>query len=286
MKKIIGFLVILLVIGLYLQLGNTTPQKFGEDVELKDPTKVLAPLAEKLPKVELPKVENTNKNNNGNKEVLSNNKSPREEVPTLTKSEIIDKEYVLKVEPKLHHSYYKQLFETAQEDKQAFTYKKEEKPTITYVKLNKTSIERNYGNQQSFDENPIGWNKNKQVDIPHDRLGNYHGWFWNRSHLVADQLGGESIMENAITGTRTQNVGGRNNKGGMRVPEERAYNYIKETGKPLLYYVDVVYYEDNHIIPSEVRVTLYNDEIYEQYVTYNVANGYNIDYVNGTFSKE
>lgn len=175
------------------------------------------------------------------------------------------------------------------EDKVSVIKDNKNRITAAYVRLNQDSITRNYGNQQSFpsNENPLGWpKKNKKVTIPHPEKGDYNGWFWNRSHLIADQLGGQSVADNAITGTRPQNVGARDNQGGMRVPESRAYEYVKNEKKSLLYYVEPIYYEEKDVIPTEVVVTLYNEELFEQYVTLNIANGFVIDYQKGTFVEQ
>lgn len=157
------------------------------------------------------------------------------------------------------------------------------RPALAVAKLNTESITRQYGNEQKFNSDTLAYpKKNKQVKIEHPIHVVYNGWFWNRSHLIADQLGGESTFRNAITGTRTQNVGARNNEGGMRVPEKAAYEYIKKTQKELMYVVQPIYYQ-NERIPRLVKVTLYNDEINTTYITLNIAYGYTIDYNNASF---
>lgn len=304
MKRIFSVICCLFLFAFILAVGGTNFQQFSKRIDAKDPTQVLAPTIEKVVDATKPVIDevvanlgmsfefsNDEEIKKVNTDIVKIGKLdvPRLTLPKFTQEEIVKNEYVLKVAIKEEDkAFYQKLFNESKADEQVFLYGAKEKPTVTYVKLNTTSITRQYGNQQSFSSNPYGWTKDNKAEviISHPEKGDYKGNFWNRSHLVADQLGGASKPINAITGTRTQNVGARDNKGGMRVPEERAYNYIKEMNKELLYFVDVVYYDDSYNIPNEVRVTLFNDEIKEQYVTYNVANGYNIDYVNATYVKK
>lgn len=160
--------------------------------------------------------------------------------------------------------------------------KKTNVPTRATVVLNHTSITRQYGNQQSFSKNTAGYTKNKEIYIENPKYETYKGWFWNRSHLIADSLGGPSEPYNAITGTRPQNVGARDNQGGMRLPESRAYDYIYDNPKKtLLYDVVPLYFDTNDLVPYAVQVTLYNGDIKERYITLNIAYGYQIDYKTG-----
>ena len=170
-------------------------------------------------------------------------------------------------------------------DKPAYESHKVKKinvPTRATVVLNHTSITRQYGNQQSFTKNTAGYTKNEEVFIENPKYPTYEGWFWNRSHLIADSLGGPSEPYNAITGTRPQNVGARDNQGGMRLPESRAYDYIYDNPKKtLLYDVVPLYFDTNDLVPYAVQVTLYNGDIKERYITLNIAYGYQIDYKTG-----
>ena len=73
-----------------------------------------------------------------------------------------------------------------------------------------TNVEGSYGVRQKFgaDADPSGWQKQEQkAHIAHANGKAYNGYFWNRSHLIGDALGGDAIRQNVITGTRTQNVG-------------------------------------------------------------------------------
>lgn len=63
-------------------------------------------------------------------------------------------------------------------------------------------------------EDPSGWPRNnKIIKIKLYNGRTYRGYGWNRSHLIADSLGGKAIRRNLITGTRMQNVGANDGKG-------------------------------------------------------------------------
>lgn len=182
---------------------------------------------------------------------------------------------------------YQQLFQSLTPDVAVFESKPTKQgdaPTRATVLLNHTSITRQKGNQQHFDKNTIGWTKNREVYIHNPVYKTYKGHFWNRSHLIADSLGGEATPRNAITGTRPQNVGGDNNSGGMRVPEVRAQEYIEKHPKALLLYDAVpLYFKDSDLVPYAVQVTLWNDDIQERYIVLNIAYGFEIDYATGKY---
>lgn len=195
-------------------------------------------------------------------------------------------EYVYQVDiPDSEGSELESKYKSLTPDKPVYESRKVKKtdvPTRATVVLNNTSITRQYGNQQSFAKDTAGYTKNKEVIIKNPKYESYKGWFWNRSHLIADSLGGPSEPYNAITGTRTQNVGARDNQGGMRLPEARAYDYIHgNPKKTLLYDVVPLYFDTNDLVPYAVQVTLYNGDVKERYITLNIAYGYQIDYKTG-----
>lgn len=140
---------------------------------------------------------------------------------------------------------------------------------------------------------PSGWTKNVEVTIPVTEgtpAKDYNGWFYNRSHLIADSLGGDPQVENLITGTRTQNVGNSNHRGGMKYPEQLAYDYLSspEAKYCPLYYAAIPQYPvDNEIVPRTVTVDIQscNKSLDEHIVVYNVAKGFTIDYTTGEFSE-
>ena len=110
----------------------------------------------------------------------------------------------------------------------------------------------------------------------------YHGYFWNRSHLLAHMLGGEDSTENLITGTRPQNVGKNDGKGGMQYAENLAADYIKNGGESIVYNVTPVY-KDGDVIPRSVFIDIRSDDgsINQEIEVYNAAPGFEINYKTG-----
>ena len=154
--------------------------------------------------------------------------------------------------------------------------------TITYKMVEKSANETRPDFKPN--DNPSGWSKNKKVTVE-TSTGTYDGWFWNRSHLIADRLGGEATSDNAITGTRMQNVGNRSNTGGMVYIEEIATNYLKENKDKFLYYSATPIYKDDELIPRYVIVNVKSEDttLNKQVITFNYQNGYTINYHNGSF---
>ena len=135
---------------------------------------------------------------------------------------------------------------------------------------------------------PLGWPKNKEVEIEFANGTTYHGWLFNRSHLLAKSLGGPDTKENLVTGTRTQNVGDNDENGGMGHTESEARAWLDQHPDGyVLYEVDPVY-EGDEVIPRTVEVDIRTSDgsIDEHVVTYNVAKGYVIDYATGEWRKE
>ena len=147
--------------------------------------------------------------------------------------------------------------------------------TITYKMVEKSANEK----RPDFkpDDNPSGWSKNKKVTVE-----------TSTGHLVADRLGGEATSDNAITGTRMQNVGNRSNTGGMVYIEEIATNYLKEHKDKFLYYLAEPVYNKDELIPRYVIVNAKSEDgtLDKQVITFNYQKGYTINYYNGTFTKD
>ena len=84
------------------------------------------------------------------------------------------------------------------------------------------------GSERERDDmlDPAGWDDNEKVSI--ELVGGrvYHGYLFNRSHLLAKSLGSTETLANLITATRTQNVGSNNaggtGMGGMAYTEQLA----------------------------------------------------------------
>lgn len=116
-----------------------------------------------------------------------------------------------------------------------------------YGSLTHKMVEERKGTRLPFNKNsdPSGWGNNKKVTVNHPDGKNYNGYFWNRSHLIANQLGGSADRDNLITGTRGQNVG--SGSGGMRYTEQKAVDYLSSNEKGVLYYSAVPYYLEDEI---------------------------------------
>ena len=104
---------------------------------------------------------------------------------------------------------------------------------------------------------------------------------WNRSHLLADSLGGDPIAVNLVTGTRTQNVGSTQ-IGGMAHTEELAREYLDthDGNACPLYYAAMPNYVGAEAVPRTVTVDIQSCDksIDERVEVANTANGWTIDY--------
>lgn len=151
--------------------------------------------------------------------------------------------------------------------------------------------------RQQITEDPAGWNGgNTEVTIPAlpgvDGSRDYRGWFWNRSHLVADSLGGDATRENLVTGTRTQNVGSAQVSGqyagGMARAEVIARDYLDNGSADAcpLYYAATPVYAGDELVPRTVLVDLQScdAEVDLRIEVSNTANGFTIDYATGAFA--
>lgn len=143
--------------------------------------------------------------------------------------------------------------------------------------------------QFSASANPSGWGHNSEQDIELWNGSYYHGWFWNRSHLLADSLGGHAERDNVITGTRMQNVGDNStNSGGMAYGETIARNWFYDhegNDSVWLYYRATPYYVGDELLPRSVIVDMKSSDgsIDQEIITYNYAKGYSVNYNEGTF---
>lgn len=145
--------------------------------------------------------------------------------------------------------------------------------------------------RESISADPSGWPANNgEVLIPArsdiDGSQPYSGWLWNRSHLVADSLGGDPTLENLVSGTRTQNVGStRTNgqySGGMAYTELIARDYLDTNNADScpLYYAATPEYLGDELVPRSVTVDVLScdGQINIRVEVYNTATGWNIDY--------
>lgn len=152
--------------------------------------------------------------------------------------------------------------------------------------------------RQDITTDPSGWSHNAEVTIPalESVTGSkvYSGWFWNRSHLVADSLGGDPDPVNLVTGTRTQNVGSTQTdgqySGGMAYTETLARDYLDSTDGDScpLYYAATPVYTDDELVPRTVIVDMQScDKQLDMRVEVtNAANGWTINYSDGSYTKD
>ena len=134
-------------------------------------------------------------------------------------------------------------------------------------------------------EDPGGWPKQNQIiriSLYNGRT--YKGYGMNRSHLIADSLGGKAIRRNLITGTRMQNVGANDGKGGMAYTERRAVSWLCKHKSGSVYYSATPVYKGKELIPRSVVVDMKTSDgkINERVIVYNAAKGYTVDYNKGT----
>jgi DNA-entry nuclease len=154
------------------------------------------------------------------------------------------------------------------------------------VSANVTPEMTEAGSRRKRDElpDPLGWPKNAEVDIQMAD-GTYHGWLFNRSHLLAKSLGGPDTADNLVTGTRCQNVGNNDGSGGMGLPETTARDWLRNNPQGSLYYEVEPHYVGSEPIPRTVSVDLRTSDgsVDAHYVTYNCAKGFAIDYATGAW---
>lgn len=141
------------------------------------------------------------------------------------------------------------------------------------------------GRQDISEVRPSGWGHNDYVDIAMPDGTTYHGYLWNRSHLLADSLGGEPSERNLVCGTRTQNVGSNHEDGGMAYCEDAARWWLWTHEEGSLIYAATPWYEGDELVPRAVLVDILSSdgEIDLHAVVYNAAAGYEIDYATGEF---
>lgn len=126
---------------------------------------------------------------------------------------------------------------------------------------------------------PSGWHTVRYDDLIEDK------YLYNRSHLIAFSLAGESANEeNLITGTRYFNQE-------LMLPwEEKVLFYVRRTGNSVLYRVTPIFEGDN-LLATGVQMEAYSVEDDGRGVCYNVfifnvQPGVGIDYETGDSWRE
>lgn len=133
-----------------------------------------------------------------------------------------------------------------------------------------------------------GWGHQEKVSVELSNGRSYNGYAWNRSHLLADSLGGHAVRKNMVTGTRTQNVGNNNQSqpGGMQYTETAAVDYLNSHHSGWVYYKATPVYKGSELVCRSVYVDIKTDDgsINEHVEVFNAMNGCKIDYKTGTIS--
>lgn len=164
---------------------------------------------------------------------------------------------------------------------------------IAMAKLTRQMWEDSAGSRQGKPLDPPFWPKNEKVSIRYKLTRKtYNGYLYNRSHSIADSLGGEATYtskNNFTTGTRAQNVGA-DHKGGMRAAEIIVENYWKDNpnSKEVVdYQVTPVYRDEDELIPrgSVVDILSSDGVLNQRLVIINAVEGYVINYHDGTFTE-
>lgn len=121
---------------------------------------------------------------------------------------------------------------------------------------------------------PSGWNNKTYQDNNVSPQTIY-----NRSHIIAHQLGGDDAEYNLVTGTDYMN------KNGMKKFEDEVADYIRRTGNHVLYRVTPIY-KGGNLVCSGVQMEGYSIEdkgagICFNVFCYNVQPGFKINYLTG-----
>lgn len=135
-----------------------------------------------------------------------------------------------------------------------------------------------------------GWGHNRKVAVSLSDGRVYKGYAFNRSHLLADSLGGHAVKENLVTATRTQNVGNntQSEPGGMQYTETKALDYLRAHHKGWVYYKATPVYKGSELVCRSVYVDVKSDDgsVDERVEVYNAMNGYSVDYATGEIEEE
>lgn len=129
-----------------------------------------------------------------------------------------------------------------------------------------------------------GWpDDNPRVGIDLGGGDAYHGYLFNRSHLIAKSLGGADAPENMVTGTCTKNVGRNQPSGGMAYAETLARDWIDRNPDGTVLYMATPVYTGDELLPRTVTVDIRTSDgtIDAHVIVFDTENGYNIDYAHG-----
>ncbi|MGT2744572.1 DNA/RNA non-specific endonuclease [Streptococcus phocae subsp. phocae] len=151
-------------------------------------------------------------------------------------------------------------------------------------KTNELASEKDYKHSyRNFKR--VSNNTKASIALSNGRIRN--GYLFDRSHLIADSLGGRPFRRNLVTGTRTQNVGNNDHKGGMQYIENKVLDYINKNPNVHVYYKAVPEYQGTELLPRSVLVSALSSDgqIDETVRVFNTANGFTINYQYGGISE-
>lgn len=157
------------------------------------------------------------------------------------------------------------------------------RPTYAFTKLtHENYIKEKKIPRQEIKIDPVGWVKPNPKVVLSDGRNTYKGYLYNRSHLLADSLGGDPIKENLITGTRLQNVGWNKagQEGGMGYGETLARNWLDKNKGYIFYEVYCHYEGSNKISDYQIVNILTSDgSINKQIKVYNGTGNVSVEYI-------
>ena len=157
---------------------------------------------------------------------------------------------------------------------------------VTYKMVEKSAGWRE--NMPADADTISGWGKQSLVSVSLSNGKKYNGYALNRSHLLADCLGGHADKRNLVTGTRTQNVGNNtlSNPGGMQYTENLALNYLRANHDGWVYYKATPVYKGSELVCRSVYVDIKSDDgsIDEHVEVYNAMRGVTVNYKTGAVS--
>ncbi|WP_297818636.1 DNA/RNA non-specific endonuclease [uncultured Lactobacillus sp.] len=134
--------------------------------------------------------------------------------------------------------------------------------------LNKSMMPRT--KREALKVNPTGWH-NKRIA---------GGWLYNRSHLIGYQLTGQNNnWKNLITGTRQLN------DPNMLRYEDQVAQYLKQSPSNYVRYRVTPIFRGNELLARGVQMegqSISSNEIHFNVYIFNVENGMNLNYADGT----
>lgn len=106
------------------------------------------------------------------------------------------------------------------------------------------------------------------------------GYLYHRCHLIAWKIGGVDVdKRNLMTGTQSFNIKG------MKIFEDKVYNYLKENQTNQVLYRVTPYFDGSNELANGVNIEAYsiedNGKLQFNVYVYNIQNDVTIDYKTG-----